>query len=204
MVFIDNLAFLLFSISFAGFVLLYTVMSVYLEHENGKKDYDRHLEGASLVMLLIGGYLVVSGFVGQSTWPLPGSYNILFFDPLVAFGLVTLAFALAIRFEVSLEYAGFFGLLAGIMALIYGFQGYNLGLTSAPIALLLLYLFYGGAGILSYPASLIADRLPDHLKNPRVLWSIVLALFCLALFAASVTAAYIGSQAIAGHLLSAP
>jgi putative membrane protein len=185
-------------------VLLYAAASMYLVHMRGKKDYERHLEGASVPMLLIGGYLVVSGFAGQLTWPLPGSYNILFFDPLVAFGLVILAFALAIRYDVKLEYAGFFGLLVGIMAIIYGFQGYSLGLTQAPIALLLLYFFYGSAGVFSYPVSLVADRLPNHESHRWIGWRIAIVLFCLALFAASVTSAYIGMSAIPGHLLSAP
>ena len=204
MAFIDNLAFLLFTISFAGLLLLYTVSSMYLVYRSRKKDYIGHLEGASVPMMIVGAYLVVAGFVGQILWPLPGSYNILFFDPLVSFGLVTLSFAIAIRFKVNLEYAGFFGLLVGAMTLIYGWQGYNIGLTQEPFALLALYIFYGIAGLLSYPVALIADRLPGLQKNPWIGWHIILVIFWLMLFAASITSAYIGTAAIAGHLVSAP
>jgi putative membrane protein len=204
MTFTDNLAFLLFSICFAGFLLLYTVTSMYLVYRNNRRDYTSHLEGASVPMMLVGGYLVVAGFVGQITWPLPGSYNILFFDPLVAFGLVTLAFAIAIRLKANLEYAGFFGLLIGIMTLIYGYEGYSIGLTLEPFALLMLYAFYGMAGIFSYPVAIIADRLPGHQKNPWHGWHLFLLIFWLALLAASLTSGYIGMSAIAGHLLTTP
>jgi putative membrane protein len=204
MVFIDDLAFGLFSISFAGFLLLYTVTSMYLVYRSGKKNYLDHLEGASVPMILVGGYLTILGFFGQFTWPLPGSYNILFFDPMISFGLVTLAFAIAIRWKVNLEYAGFFGLLVGIMTLIYGYQGYSIGLTLEPIALLLLYVFYGIAGIFSYPVALIADRLPGLQKRPWIGWHAMLVIFWLALFAASVTSGYIGMSAIPGHLLTPP
>lgn len=204
MAFIDNLAFLLFTISFAGFLLLYVVSSMYLVYRSKKKDYLDHLEGASVPMMLVGAYLVIAGFIGQITWPLPGAYNILFFDPLVSFGLVTLAFAIAIRFKVNLEYAGFFGLLVGIMTLIYGWQGYSIGLTLEPIALLALYLFYGVAGLFSYPVALIADRLPGLQKNAWIGWQLLLLVFWLALFAASITSAYIGVSAIGGHLVTPP
>ncbi|MFI5412498.1 MAG: DUF981 family protein, partial [Candidatus Micrarchaeales archaeon] len=79
-----------------------------------------------------------------------------------------------------------------------------IGLTKEPIALLLLYIFYGVAAIFSYPVALIADRLPGLQKNPWIGWHIILAVFWLALFAASITAAYIGMSAIGGHLVSAP
>ncbi len=205
MVFIDDLAYGLFSISFAGFILLYTISSMYLVYRSGKKDYIDHLEAASVPMLLVGGYLAILGIWGQFAWPLPGSYNILFFDPMIAFGLVVLAFAIAIMRKVNLEYAGFFGLLVGIMTLIYGWQGYNIGLTLEPFALLLLYAFYGIAGIFAYPVSMIADRLPGHQKgNTWIGWHITLIIFWLALFAASMTSAYIGMSAIGGHLVSAP
>lgn len=204
MAFIDNLAFSLFSISFAGLLLLYTVTSMYFVYRGKKNDYKDHLQGAMGPMAVVGAYLILTGLWGQFTWPLPGSYNILFYDPMVAFGLVVLSFALSIKFNVRLEYAGFLGFLVGIMTILYGLQGYSIGLTQSPFALLGLYFCYGVAGIFSYPVSMIADRLPGLKKNPWIGWHICLVLFWLAMLAASLVAGYIGMSAIGGHLLSAP
>ncbi len=203
MAFIDNLAFLLFSVSFAGFILLYTASSMYFVYRNKKRDYLKHLQGASVPMLLIGGYLVVAGFLGQATWPLPGSYNILYFDPIVAFGIVILAFAIAIRLKVSFEYSGFFTLLVGVMVALYGFKAYTIGLSTEPLAVFMLYLCYGIAGVFAYPAGMIADRLPFSTK-PKLIWHVLLALFWVALLVASLLAGYIGYAALGGHLISAP
>ncbi len=204
MVFIDNLAFSLFSLSFAGFLLLYTITSMYFVYRSRKKDYGEHLLGAMAPMAIVGAYLILMGIWGQFTWPLPGSYNILFYDPMVAFGMVVLAFAMSIRFNVRLEYAGFLGLLVGIMTLLYGWQGYSIGLTQAPIALLGMYFAYGIAGVFAYPVSLIADRLPGLQKNPWIGWHICLAIFWLFLFGASLVSGYVGLNAIGSHLVSPP
>lgn len=202
--FIDNLAFLLFSICFAGFLLLYIVSSMYLAYRRKKRDYVERLNGASIPLLIAGGYMVIAGIIGQATWPLPGSYNILFYDPLLAFGLLVLAFALAIRLKTRLEYTGVLGLLVGAMVLIYGYEGYTIGLTKSPLALLLLYVFYGVAGIFSYPVSLIYDRLPGLKKKPWGGWHVLLIIFWLAILAASLLAGYTAFAAISGHLVSAP
>ncbi len=204
MPFIDNLAYSLFSLGFAGLLLLYIVTSMYLAYRKGQKDYSQHLESAGIPLLLVGAYIVIAGFWGQITWPLPGSYNILFYDPFVTFGLLILAFALCIRYGVRLEYAGFFGMLAGIMTLIYGAEGYSIGLTSAPLALLALFACFGIAGVLSYPVALIADRLPGFKKNPWPGWTAILAIFWIFLLAASLIAGYIGASAISTHLITAP
>jgi putative membrane protein len=192
------------SLSFAGLLLLYTITSMYLTYRNKKHDYVPRLEGAKVPLMLVGAYMVVMSLWGQFTWPLPGSYNILFYDPLLSFGLVLLAFSISIMYKVKLEYSGFFGLLVGVMVIFYGIRGYGLGLTSAPMALLGLYFLYGAAGVFSYPVALIADRLPGLKKNPWVGWHVCLAIFWVFMLVASLVAGYIGISAIGGHLLSAP
>jgi putative membrane protein len=205
MSFIDNLGFCLFGISFAGFMLLYTITSMYLVYRKRGKEYSAYLKSASVPIALIAVYLLVQGLWGQFVWPLPGSYNILFYDPMIAFALILLSFSLAIRYNSRLEYAGFLGLLVGIMVIVYGFFGYGLGLTEEPIALFMLYLFYGVAGIFSYPVSLIADRLPGLQKKKAWMgWHVALFIFWIALFVASGIAAFIGIPAISAHLLSPP
>lgn len=205
MVFVDNLAYSLFMISFAGFMLLYTISSMYLVYRRGKRNFSDYLKSASVPLGLIGVYMLIMGLWGQFTWPLPGSYNILFYDPLVSFGIVLLAFAIAVKYDVRLEYAGFLGLMVGVMVIIYGIEGYGAGLTSEPIALLLMYFFYGVAGIFAFPVSLIADRLPG-LKKGRIWkgWHVVLIVFWILLLLASLLSGFVGILAIPAHLISAP
>ena len=204
MAFIDNLAFSLFTLSFAGLLLFYTIASMYLVYRKRQKNFSEYLNSASVPLLVVGLYMVLNGLWGQFTWPLPGSYNILFYDPYISFGLLLVSLAVSIRFRIRLEYSGFLGLMVGIMTIIYGLSGYNLGLTSAPIALLGLYFFYGASGILSYPVALIADRLPGLNKNVWFGWTILLLLFGAALLAASLLSAFVGVSAIPQHLLTAP
>jgi putative membrane protein len=207
MPFIDNLAYSLFSLSFAGFLILYLVISeyfAYAKRNKGYTDYAARLEGAKAPLILIGLYMMVMGMWGQLAWPLPGSYNILFYDPLVSFGMIVLALALSIHFRIRFEYVGFFGLLIGIMTIIYGVQGYNIGLTEEPIALLALYGLFGTAGIFSYPVALLMQRLPGLQKNPWVGWTLCVAIFVIAMLGASLLAAYVAMSAIPSHLVSAP
>jgi putative membrane protein len=202
--FIDNLAFSLFSLSIASLIIVYLMVSVYLEYKKGKKDYKEIEAAATVPLILVGAYMVLSGAFGQFTWPLPGSYNILFYDPLVSFGLVILAFALAFKYNVRYEFVGFFGLLVGIMTIFYGIQGYSIGLTELPAALLALYVFFGVAGIFSYPVSLIMQRLPGLKKNPWIGWQVCLVIFVAALLLAALAAGYVAVSAIPAHLLSPP
>ncbi len=204
MVFIDNLAYSRCSIGFGGLLLLYTVTSIYFVYKRKQKNFVEYLKGASVPLALIGAYMLISGLLGQFTWPLPGSYNILFYDPLVSFGIILLSFSLAIKYNVKLEYAGFLALLFGIMLIIYGFEGYNIGLTELPVALLGMYFLYGITGIFAYPVSMIIDRLPGFDRNHSRLWETALAIFWLALFSASLSAVAIGAMAIPAHLLSPP
>lgn len=204
MVFVDNLAYELFAISFAGFLLLYTISSMYLVYRRKDRNFSEYLMGASIPLGLLGTYMLIQGLWSQFTWPLPGSYNILFFDPLVSLGMLLIGFALAVRYKVRLEYVGFFGLMVGIMVIAYGIEGYSIGLTQEPIALLALYFLYGLAGIFSFPVSLIADRLPGVKYEAWIGWQIALAIFWILLLIASCLSAFIGISAIPMHLISAP
>lgn len=206
MAFVDNLAYSLLSLSFAGFLILYTLSSLYLVYRRGKKNFFEYLDSAAIPLALIGVYMFVTGLWGQFTWPLPGSYNILFYDPLLSFGILLVAFAIAIRTKAKLEYVGFLGLMMGVVAIAYGFEGYKIGLTSAPLALFGMYLAYGVAGIFSYPVSLIVDRrLPGLKKRSGIsLNVIVIVLFLLLILLASALSAYVGVSAISAHLITAP
>lgn len=197
--FIDNLAFGLFSITVAGLMLLYSAVSIYLSYKKNPKTLSESIKNAAVPLFFLGGYFVIIGLFGQFTWTLPGAYNILFDDPLIAFGIILLAFATIARVGGNMEYVGFLSLLFGVMVIIYGITGYNVGLTLAPIALLAMYFFFGLTGILFYPISLAIQ------KKSTGTWTIILiGLFCLSIFAGSCISGYIGFEAIGGHLLNPP
>ena len=204
MAFIDDLAFLLFSITIAGLFILYTLASIYLAYKKDQKSLVESIKDASIPMLIIGSYFLVMGIWGQFTWTLPGSYNILFYDPLVAFGIVLLSFAIAGRTGARLDYAGFLGFLFGVMAIIYGHDGYTAGLTQLPIAMLGMFAFYGLAGVFSFPLSMKIEILIGTKKTMSTPGMIIFALFFLSLLAGSLIAGYIGVLAVQGHLLSPP
>ncbi|MDE1870907.1 MAG: DUF981 family protein [Candidatus Micrarchaeota archaeon] len=206
MAFIDNLAYQLLTLSFACFMLLYTVTSMYLIYRKKGKNFREHLKSASVPIAMLGTYMIVTGLWGQFTWPLPGSYNILFYDPFISFGIILLAFSLTVKYEVRFEYLGFLGLMIGVMTILYGVEGYKIGLTKEPVALLAMYFLYGLAGIFSYPVSLIADKitLPRIYARVWMGWIIMLVLFWLFLFAAGSLSASVGIAAISQHLISAP
>ena len=205
MPYIDNLAYSLFSISLAGFLLLYTVSSMYGVYNRRERNFEDHLKSACVPLGLIAAYMFIMGLWGQFTWPLPGSYNILFYDPLISFGIVLIAFALAVKCRLKLEYVGFLGLMVGLMTIAYGAEGYSIGLTQAPVALLLLYFLYGFTGILSFPVSLMADRAPDMRKG-RVWhgWKFTLAMFWIFLLLASLLSGFVAVSAISAHLITTP
>jgi putative membrane protein len=205
MVFIDDLAFSLFTLSFAGLLLFYTIASLYFVYKKQHSEFKEYLGSSDAPLMVVGLLMVVSGLWGQFTWPLPGSYNILFYDPYLAFGILLVAFALSVREGVRLEYSGFLGLMVGAMTIVYGVVGYNAGLTQEPVALLLMYLFYGLAGIFAYPVSLIADRLPGLMRrNLWPGWNICLVAFGVFLVIASLLAAFVGVAALPAHLATPP
>ena len=203
MVFTDDLAYQLFTLSFAAFLILYTVLSMYLAYRKKNKNLFECIKGVIVPLVVLGLYMLVLGIWGQFTWPLPGSYNILFYDPFVSFGILLIAFALAVKYNSKLEYVGLLGLLMGVVTVIYGISGYNLGLTEAPIALLGLYLLYGFAGIFSFPVLLMADRLSSQ-KKLKVTWQITILIFCIFLLLGGLLAGYIATLAIPVHLSSPP
>ncbi len=205
MAFIDNLAFSLFTISFAGFLLLYTGSWMYLiMYKRKGKSFSDHLKSASVPLAIIGITMFSGGLWGHFAWPLPGSYNILFYDPLLFFGILLIAFSICVNFKLKLEYTGVLGLLSGIVTIFYGAVGYGLHMTSAPLAMLLMYAFYGLGGILSYPVSLLADRMQGSPQRPAATWQVLLIVFLIFLLFASLLSGLVGVMAIPKHLLSAP
>jgi putative membrane protein len=87
------------------------------------------------------------------TWPLPGSYNVMFGEPSVMLGAILLAAALALARDWSLWSVGLLAMLAGVTAVLIGARILNLGLTqSAPLSAAG-FCLTGLAGILTLPVA---------------------------------------------------
>lgn len=203
MPFTDILTAQLFVLGISGLVLAYTVIKGILHYRQGG-DIEHAMKSGQAPLTLLGLYVLISGLYGQFIWPLPGSYNILFYDIYPLWGMFLLASAWVLHSKLRLQYAGFFALLIGCMTILYGVSGYRLGLTSVPLALLGLYGLFGLAGILGYPVTLMFDRAQTKRKNRWAGWALILAVFLIVLILASLLAMYIGMSAIPVHLASPP
>lgn len=204
MPFIDDLAMELFTLSLVGVLSIYLTGSVFLQYrKNGASDIEGALRPGVFPLLLLGGLITVMGIYGEMTWPLPGSYNILFYDPYTIMGIVILMMALAIHFKQKLQYVGIVAAFAGLIAILYGAYAYMDKMTSSPIAMLGLYIAFGLTGVFTFPTTLIYDMLPGKGKSSAA-WNIVLVIFWIGLVVSAVLAALTGIEAVPQHLISPP
>jgi putative membrane protein len=199
MAFIDILGSQLFALGFAGLIILYMTVQSYFLFRKGKRA-EEIIKAGTIPLAAIGVYMFLSGLYGQFTWPLPGSYNVLFYDIYPLVGLLFIGAAATIYLKMKLQYIGFYGLLLGIMAMWYGAFGYSLKLTTEPLALLGLYTLFGVGGILGYPVMVMLDRAQAGIKNRSYLWYLLIYLFWITLLIGSILALVIGTSAIPSHL----
>ncbi len=115
-----------------------------------RKDYPNLDRQFGYFLLSIGGYFTVYGLFDSLLWPAPmtGAYNILFGDSMAILGFVSLMGGISLVKELGLGFVSIFAFFAGIYAVVSGVSGYNYGMTSAPLALLGMYLGAGVTGIL--------------------------------------------------------
>ena len=118
--FIDPLTVMLLSLGMSALLLaLY-----YFKVGSGKKDI------SSLVVpaFILGLFNAVSGFLMSFTWPLPGSYNMLFGDPLLVLGLLMIAGSYMISKGMDVKVLSLLGFLLGIYLIVgmIGITQFNL------------------------------------------------------------------------------
>lgn len=203
MAFIDNLALCLFLISFSAILLAYMTLCTFYRYKKNLKDPYESVESGVLPLSVLGCFALIIGIVGEFTWPLPGPYNILFFDPLSLLGIILICLALTVKYKRKTKYVGMLSLLSGAVVAYYGISGYGLGLTSSPIVLLLMYLSFGASGIFAYPVTVMFDALPGGNPTSRIC-KVTLALFCLFLLLAALSSGATGILAIPAHLANPP
>ena len=95
--------------------------------------------------------------------------------------------------------------MTGLLAIVYGYNGYINVLPSSAEALntFILFIGYGVFGFLVYPVSLIYDMLPSKTKSPT-LANIILIIFFIVVFLSMVASAYGGLTAVGAHIARAP
>ena len=199
MAFVDFLGAQLFALAFAGSIILYMALQGYLLIRKGKSP-DEFVKAGAVPLIAIGLYMFISGIFGQLAWPLPGSYNVLFYELYPFAGLLFMSIGVALYRRMKLQYVGFFAFLAGIMSIAYGATGYSLGLTKEPLALLGLYVFFGVAGLLGWPASVLLERASAARRSKGAALPVLFWAFWILLLAGTFISFYIGLSAMAGHL----
>ena len=203
MVFIDDLAFELFTLSLVGVVSIYLTGYAYLYYRKGLKDVETIMRPGAFILGILGVIIVIMGIFGEMTWPLPGSYNILFYDPYLLFGIILVSVSSSIILKQKLQFSGILALFSGLIAIYYGVNAYLDKMTSSPIAMLGLYLSLGLTGMFTFPATLIYDLLPSR-DNVSKFWTLILVLFWVGLIVSSVLAALTAIEAVPQHLLKPP
>lgn len=159
MTFVDTLAFQLFTLAFVSGLLFYSGIVGYDTYRKfGPRRTLEHLKAQAIPLGAIGVVVGSIGLWGEIVWPLPGSYNILFFDPYLLLGTVLIGFAVCVIFRWRTQYVGLLAAMTGLLSIYYGANAYNLGLTKEPLAMFLLYVAMGGTAIFTFPVTLWIDR----------------------------------------------
>jgi len=166
MAFIDFLAFqealLLIAAVIVGFV---GVSAYFAMRRNDAEAVKAALKSGAVPVGAIGSIATVLAVWAEVTWPFPTgltSYNILFTDVYLLFGLTLVILAVSMATSTKLAYVGLFALVAGGITIGYGWNGYVLHMTKDPLQTFLLYCAFGGVGIFSFPATVITDHFLAH------------------------------------------
>lgn len=185
-----------------------------------KKDADRaqsHLHEGALALGILGALLALIALWGEFFWPLPGAYNIYFFDPLFLLAFLLVAFGVAVWRSLPTHFVGMLSFVSGAGAIYYGVRAYQLGLTKSPFETLLLFLGFGVVGILAYPATLFVDWAVTGPRtsaasplatnpvatHPRA-WLVIVGAFLVVVVLAGIAAIAYGFTTVWSHLGSPP
>lgn len=230
MTFVDTLAFQLFTLAFISGLLFYSGVIGYVTfRRHGPARTLEHLKGQAVPLGGMGVIVFAIGVWGEVVWPLPGAYNILFFDPYSLLGVVLIGYAVSVNRGWRTQYVGFLALMTGLLSIYYGSSAYNLGLTKEPLAMFLLYVAMGGTAVFTFPVTLWIDRMvitpvlesrhdapgtetgagPETALSgisPSQLRVLVGTFLFFLLFAAgsAIAALIIGGGALSSHLVSPP
>ncbi|MGA3022778.1 MAG: DUF981 family protein [Thermoplasmata archaeon] len=163
MAFIDFLAFQEALLIVAAVIVGYVGVAAFLAmRRNDTAGVKSALKSGAIPLGSVGAVATVLAIWAEEAWPLPGSYNILFTDIYLLFGVTLVVLAVTMATSSKLQYAGIFALVAGGVTISYGWNGYILHMTKDPFETFLLYGAFGLAGILAFPATLVTDHFLAH------------------------------------------
>jgi uncharacterized membrane protein len=167
MAFIDILALQEVTLLLAAVIVAYVgAVSFWAMYTNNAAGLKSALKAAAVPIGVVGATATIFGVWGEMVWQYPApyltQYNIFFNDIYLLFGLTLLVLAVSMGLSLKLQYAGLFGLVAGGVTISYAWNGYVLGLTKDPLETFLLFCGFGLAGILSFPATVMADHFAAH------------------------------------------
>lgn len=223
MAFIDELTFVMITLILVAATVGYIVVAELLAYRrSGPKGLGTALRETAVPMVAVGIVILIIGFWGMFTWPLPGAYNILFFDIYTLFGLIVLGFGLSVYLGFRLQYVGVLSIVSGGIVIAYGARAYQLHLTSTPWAMFLMYLGWGVTAILAFPVAIIADgwlqgaasgaSAPEPSRGPdgkprypvSYLRAAIVLFFVLVIVLSALATAGILGNAVYSHLASPP
>ncbi|WMT53453.1 DUF981 family protein [Ferroplasma acidiphilum] len=145
---------------------------------------------------IFGGFDFMSGFEMSEFWPLPGSYNMLFGDPIMILGMLLIAGSIMIYKGYNLRTLSIPGVMLGVYLFIESAAMVNFKLESGDnlFAAMGLYIMSGISAV--YSVVLFAK--PE--KDRKYLYYVAFILLALT----TLIALFIGYEAIYGHLQAPP
>jgi len=98
---------------------------------------------------------VTTGLHMSLTWPLTGSFNILFGEPTVLFGTLFLGAALALWKGWTMQTVSIYAFFAGLAAVVLGVRVMDMGLTRSPVVAGVGYILSGLGGLMTWLCCLL-------------------------------------------------
>ena len=141
--FIDPLTIMLFSLGISALML-----AIYAYRISAGKN---NASALAIPIMGFGFFNAASSFLMSFTWPLPGSYNMLFGDPLLMLGILMVIGGYMLLKNIDIKILSVIGFFLGIYILVgsIGIVSYGLETGINLLAAMGLYIFAGLAGVFS-------------------------------------------------------
>jgi putative membrane protein len=210
----DNLSVVVDLMILLAVAVFYTGVQVWFNfrHKDTERAYTALRGGAAMIGIL-GGVLGLLAIWGEMNFPLPGAYNVFFFDPLLMLAFLTVSFALAVWLKLPTNFVGILGVITGSGVIYYGIHAYQLGLTQDPFETLLMYGAFGGLALLTFIPTFFVDwfvvgakfpnvqpiKSSETPENPRM-WTALLGFYLAVAFLAGLAALLYGFSIAWSHL----